>query len=77
MDQTSHTINSWLQWKKQDLIKEKVNKFGKKMFQGPRMIATSTVHCIQEKLFQSGVNVSIGTLMPLKSFFINYATEFC
>ena len=30
---------------------------------------------IQEKLFQSGVKVSICTLMSLKPFLINYATE--
>ena len=41
------------------------------MFQGPRMIATTTVHGIQKKLFQSGVKVSIGKLMSLKPFFIN------
>ena len=55
--------------KQKVLIEEKVNKCGQRMFQGPRMIATSTVCGIQvEKLFQSGVKVSIGTLMLLKPF---------
>ena len=59
------------------LIEEKVNKRGQKVPQGPRMTTTSTVQekLIQEKLFQSGVKVSIRTLMSLKPFLINYATE--
>ena len=57
------------------LIEEKVNKHGQKVFQGPRMIATSPVCDTQENLFQSGVKVPIGALMSLKPFFINYATE--
>ena len=51
------------------LIEAKVSKCGQKVFQGPRMIAASTVCGIQvEILFQSGVKVSIGTLMLLKPF---------
>ena len=53
------------------LIEEKVNKHGQKVFQGPRRIATTTVHGIQKELFQSGVKVSISKLMSLKPFFIN------
>ena len=34
------------------LIEEKVNKHGQKLYQGPRMIETSTVCNIQEKFFQ-------------------------
>ena len=57
------------------LIEEKVNKHGQKVFQGPRTIITSPVCDTQENLFQGGVKVPIGTLMSLKPFFINYATE--
>ena len=34
------------------LIEEKVNMHGQKVFQGPRMIAISTIRGIQEKLFE-------------------------
>ena len=34
------------------LIEEKVNKHGQKLYQGPRMIETSTVCNIQDKFFQ-------------------------
>ena len=39
------------------------------------MIAIPTVRGIQEKLKSKGTIVSVGNLMALKSFFINYATE--
>ena len=39
------------------------------------MIATLTVRGIQEKLKSKQTIVSVGTLMALKPFFINYATE--
>ena len=57
------------------LNEEKVNKNGQEVFQGPGMIATSTICDIQDKFFQSGAKMSIHTLMPLKPFFINYATQ--
>ena len=44
------------------LIEQRVNKCGQKVFQGRRMLTTSTFCGIQEKLFQSRVKVSIGTL---------------
>ena len=57
------------------VIKENVNKQGQKVFSAPRMIATITVSSIQEKLKSKGTIVSVGTLMALKPFLINYATE--
>ena len=39
------------------------------------MIATLTVHDMQEKLKSKGTIISVGTLMALKQLFINYATE--
>ena len=39
------------------------------------MIATLTVLDMQEKLKSKGKVVSVGTLMALKPFFVNYATE--
>ena len=57
------------------VIEENINKQGQKVFSAPRMIATLIVRDIQEKLKGKGAIVSVCTLMALKSFFINYATE--
>ena len=59
----------------QVVIKESINKWGQKVFSAPRMIVTLTVHGMQEKLKSKGTIISVGTLMALKQFFINYATE--
>ena len=57
------------------VIKESVNKWGQRVFSVPRMIAALTVCGIQEKLKSKRAIVSVGTLMALKPFFINYATQ--
>ena len=57
------------------VIKESTNKWDQKVFSAPRMIALLSVSCIQKKLKSNKTIVSVGTLMALKPFFINYATE--
>ena len=40
-----------------------------------KFLATLTVRAIQEKLRFNNIDVSIGTVISLKPFFVNYATE--
>ena len=56
-------------------VQEVFNKRGRKNVLINRMIFTSTVRGIQKKLADKGLNVSIGSIMKFKTFFITYATE--
>ena len=56
------------------IIEEKMNKRSI-TFSASRMIATLTVWGLQKKLMETGVNVSLGTIVYLKPFFINYPSE--
>ena len=56
------------------IIEEKMNKRSI-TFSANRMIATVTVRGLQKKLMETGVNVSLGTIVYLKPFFINYPSE--
>ena len=60
---------------KEVVVVEKINKTGKKAITAHKFIATLTVHAIQEKLRFNNIDVSIGTIISLKPFFVNYAAE--
>ena len=54
---------------------EKKNKRGKVIIAGPRRIATCTLKAIKEKLSENNIDVSFGTILSLRPFFITFATE--
>ena len=56
------------------LIEEVTNKRGRVSYVANRMIFTSTVRSLHHKLAEKEVNVSIGSILNCKPFFITYAS---
>ena len=54
---------------------EKCNKRGRLMVSVGRKVATCTISTIQDKLSKEQINVSVGTTLSLRPFFISFATE--
>ena len=57
------------------VVEEKINKRGKKVMTANKFTATLIVCAIQGKLRLNNIDVSIGTIIPLKPFFVNYPTK--
>ena len=57
------------------LLLEKKLNIRRKVVTANRMIATSTGWDMQQKLRKNTFSVSIRTIVSLKHFFINYATD--
>ena len=57
------------------VVEEKINKRGKKVMTANKFTATLIVCAIQEKLSLNNIDMSIGTIIPLKPFFVNYPTK--
>ena len=57
------------------VIEEQVNKRGCVNYLSNRMIFTSTIRGIKQKLDEKNINVSTGSILNLKPFFITYASE--
>ena len=57
------------------IIEEKRNKRGTLQYSSNRRICTSTVRTIQQKLSEKNIDVSIGSVLNLRPFFITYASE--
>ena len=55
-------------------LEEKINKRGTKLFVATRRVTTTTVRH-QLLLEKHSINVSAGTILNLKPFFVTYATE--
>lgn len=60
---------------KEVVVEEKINKSNKKVMTAHKFLATLTVCAIQEKVRFNNIDVPIGTIISLKPFFVNYATE--
>ena len=56
-------------------MEETTNKRGTTQYASNRMIVTCNVRSIHKKLCERGVNVSLGTVLNLRPFFVTYATE--
>ena len=56
-------------------IESIVNKGGQKMYRSTRYIATKTGHQIRNKLLQGGLNVSYGTVLKYKPFYVQKGCE--
>ena len=60
---------------KEDHIDEEKSKKDMLFYACPRMIVTCTICELQRKLMDAGINVSYGTVISMKPFYITYATE--
>ena len=60
---------------KEVVVEEKINKRGKKVMTANKFTATLIVHAIHKKLRLNNIDVSIGTIISLKPFFVNYPTK--
>ena len=61
---------------KEELIEEEINTRGRLFYCCPRMIATCTLNQLKHKVYEKHrIEVSLGTMLNLKPFFITYATE--
>ena len=60
-----------------DLVEmhKKRNKRGKLIISSSRRVATCTVKALQGKLSELNIEISVGTLLNLRPFFISFATE--
>ena len=57
------------------VVEEQTNKRGRLNYSVNRMVSTIIVKVLQEKLKEKGVNVSNGTVISLRPFFITYPTD--
>ena len=57
------------------IVETKKNKRGKHNLLSKQRIATVTVRGLQQKLMETGLNISMETIVYLKPFFINYPCE--